>query len=289
MPESAVSFDPRPPAKPAPSADGKSKNIHQQSDDPSPQLPVADDDVYCRRNSHLPIRPDPKSPPPLAQRGDYFANAPQLSSPKLWLHYLAPQAQYVGAQVLGKISYHILVEIKTVDLINSTVLGFLLIRGLITDQDMVTCFTGEIINNPWARAGGQPLQQYSFVAENPQWGLFFANDMEHWKHLIPEVAGGSDADVAERLQHLFAGDGYGSDVVFMRWKEQFLVPDLRLKLIAGALFDGFYYVSLSLGGDGRPPGTITGMYFSNKTLEKFQTLRLKYAGGGNDRQSYEFV
>jgi len=43
--------------------------------------------------------------------------------------------------------------------------------------------------------------------------------------------------------------------VFMRWKEQFLVPDHRVKHIAGASFAGFYYICYS-----KRENTIEGFY-----------------------------
>ena len=41
----------------------------------------------------------------------------------------------------------------------------------------------------------------------------------------------------------------------MRWKEQFLVPDHRVKHIAGASFAGFYYICYS-----KRENTIEGFY-----------------------------
>lgn len=228
------------------------------------------------------------------QTGDYFAHVSAPSSAlDLWGRYLLPQAKYIGNQRLGTSLYNVFVEFKTVDLANSCVTGFLRIRGLISDQDMITCFKGEIINNPLARLAGLLLEhQYSFVTENPQWGSFFDNDIEHWKyHMLDpcqETHGHhTDAEVVERLRRIGAGDDLGHNVIYMRWKEQFLVPDSRVPLLLGATFDGFYYVALNLGGDGRTAGSVLGLYY-HKALEKFQTLTLKYAGGGDD-QLFEFV
>jgi len=54
----------------------------------------------------------------------------------------------------------------------------------------------------------------------------------------------------------------GEDVMFMRWKEHFLVPDHRVEGIAGASFAGFYYICFN-----KSTGGIEGYYF-HKTSEK---------------------
>lgn len=47
-----------------------------------------------------------------------------------------------------------------------------------------------------------------------------------------------------------------SNYIFMRWKEEFLVSDHKIKKIDGACFDGFYYCCLN-----RLTGSIEGLYF----------------------------
>jgi hypothetical protein len=46
------------------------------------------------------------------------------------------------------------------------------------------------------------------------------------------------------------------DVVFMRWKEHFLVPDHRVEGITGASFAGFYYICYN-----KRTGDINGYYY----------------------------
>ena len=46
----------------------------------------------------------------------------------------------------------------------------------------------------------------------------------------------------------------------MRWKENFLVPDHRVREITGASFEGFYYICFN-----QVAGTISGIYFHAKS------------------------
>lgn len=54
-----------------------------------------------------------------------------------------------------------------------------------------------------------------------------------------------DLTVSEEVLHKHG-------VVFMRWKERFLVPDHKVKDINGASFAGFYYVCVEFGSGGAP-------------------------------------
>lgn len=48
----------------------------------------------------------------------------------------------------------------------------------------------------------------------------------------------------------------GTDFVFMRWKEHFLVPDHTIKDINGASFAGFYYICFQ-----KSAASIEGYYY----------------------------
>lgn len=48
----------------------------------------------------------------------------------------------------------------------------------------------------------------------------------------------------------------GTDFVFMRWKEHFLVPDHTIKDINGASFAGFYYICFQ-----KSAASIEGFYY----------------------------
>lgn len=46
----------------------------------------------------------------------------------------------------------------------------------------------------------------------------------------------------------------------MRWKEQFLVEDHRVRQLHGASFDGFYYICLN-----QITGSIQGIYYHQRS------------------------
>ena len=68
----------------------------------------------------------------------------------------------------------------------------------------------------------------------------------------------------------------------MRWKEQFLVPDHRVRSISGASFSGFYYICLN-----KRTGVIDGLYFHSSS-EWFQALRLEHVPA-RSFGAYEFA
>ncbi len=251
--------------------------------------------------------------------------------------YLQPNSLFIGEQQSGKASFHIKVEFKTVDLFNSMITGFLQINGL-TDKDseITTYFKGEIINNPLnhfilrnnniegdsdvgVNSFENPsIQKYSFVTENKQWGSFAKNDYEHWKKLTQSTTFLSDEELIKRLEKVQRGE-QDDQYIYMRWKEEFLLPDSRIKQITGASFEGFYYIVLNIGGggnnnngrfgkgrslstsssasssssssslcDGLLPGGISGLYY-HKSSEKFQSLSLRHVDDKVDVGTFDFV
>lgn len=228
--------------------------------------------------------------------------------PRLLNKYLRANARYTGEQQSGKSRYTIKVNFKTVDLINSVVTGFLQISGLTEHHpEITTCFNGEIINNPLNKFNWEcptkRLQQdvriknYSFVTENKQWGSFLKNDLEHWKKLT-NSSHLNETQLKQRLASIQNGVA-DNQFVYMRWKEEFLLPDSRVKQINGASFEGFYYIVLNMGGFETPsspstfssainPGTIGGLYY-HKSSEKFQSLNLRYVEDHGVSNTFEFT
>ncbi|KAK6205569.1 vacuolar import/degradation protein Vid24, partial [Scheffersomyces amazonensis] len=203
--------------------------------------------------------------------------------------YLRPNAQYIGEQQSGKSRFHIKVEFKTVDLINSIVTGFLQISGLTENHsEIITCFKDHNNHNE------QIIRKYSFITENKQWGSYIKNDFEHWKKLS-NMSDLSDEELQQRLIRIQNGEE-DNEFIYMRWKEEFLLPDSRVKQISGASFDGFYYIVLNIGqtssiGENNPnmiPGSISGLYY-HKSSEKFQSLSLRYVDDRGISGSFEFV
>lgn len=107
--------------------------------------------------------------------------------------------------------------------------------------------------------------------------------------------------------------------IYMRWKEEFLLPDSRVKQIPNASFEGFYYIVLNIG-DGRvmdqdnldmdmdmdtdidkqgnysktnsgtsgsKPGDINGLYY-HISSEKFQSLSLNHVDNHGVSSTFDF-
>lgn len=220
--------------------------------------------------------------------------------------YLRPNAKFVGQQHSGCARYDIKVELKSVDLVSAVVTGFFYISGLTDEHPLITtCFKGEIINNPMSQIGrdspvGNKVKKYSFITEEKNWSSFPKNDLDHWKKLTGSPPNYTEADLRRKLQQIQSGNDNPLHI-YMRWKEEFLLPDSRIKLLTGASFEGFYYIVLNLGsgstnssvkGNGvepeLAPGTMNGLYFYTQS-EKFQSLSLKYVEERGVAPSYTFA
>lgn len=68
------------------------------------------------------------------------------------------------------------------------------------------------------------------------------------------------------------------DVVFMRWKELFMVPDYRVEYVEGASFAGFYYICCK-----PKKGIIDGFYY-HRSNDAYQQLLLAYYPPGNSAE-----
>lgn len=229
--------------------------------------------------------------------------------PRFMNSYLRSNAVYVGEQQSGKSRFHIKVELKSIDLMNLVVTGFLQISGLTEDHsEIITCFKGEIINNPmntylWQdREKKSPndykVRNFSFITENKQWGSFIKNDFEHWKKLTGSSTL-SDEQFQQRLERILRGEE-DQQYLYMRWKEEFLLPDSRIKQILGASFEGFYYIVMNIGSEDHvnysapyvhsttiSPGSISGLYY-HKSSEKFQSLSLRYVEDRGVSNTFQF-
>ncbi|TPX31532.1 hypothetical protein SmJEL517_g05150 [Synchytrium microbalum] len=148
-------------------------------------------------------------------------------------------SRFVGEQKSGHNSYVVSVEIQHVDLRESSLCGYLNIKGLTQDwPDLCTFFDAEIIG-----------PKYSFLTR--KWDADEAIDRQHWMK-FPSFA---------PYNRIFNNDSFvydfeNEDVVFMRWKEHFLVPDHQVKSIQGASFAGYYYIAYV-----KSRNSITGFYY----------------------------
>lgn len=182
--------------------------------------------------------------------------------------FLRPGSKFSGMQKSERSRYDVEVEIKHVDLRESFLCGYLRIQGLTdTHPTLTTYFEGEIIG-----------PHYSFLTQHPQWGANDKIDISHWRkfdEFKPYARAAPRGGVQIR-------DVASKPDIFMRWKEQFLVPNHRVKTINGASFEGFYYICFS-----QVKGTIQGIYFHSKS-EKFQQLALKHVEDRGCFGSMEF-
>ncbi|KAF9435277.1 GID complex subunit 4, VID24 [Entomortierella beljakovae] len=194
-------------------------------------------------------------------------------------------SRFQGTQRSGDHSYDVRVDIKHVDLNESFLCGYLHIDGLTEEYpQLTTYFEAEIIG-----------PKHSFYTR--KWDADEMIDEEHWTQfdqfdcLANSVfyginPGDEEMEEDDQCSYHMNYDPHtyshvNQDVVFMRWKEHFLVPDHRVEGISGASFAGFYYICYN-----KKNGSISGYYYHNSS-EKFQQLLLDHVGNRTSA-SYEF-
>lgn len=160
---------------------------------------------------------------------------------------------FKGHQTSGKLSYAVTVELKHVDLAESSLCGYLHIEGLTPDHPrLTTFFDGELIGS-----------KHSFLTR--KWDVDESIDQQHWEKF----------PAFEPMKDTFNDDDFtydfkDQDFVFMRWKEHFLVPDHRIKTIQGASFAGFYYMCFNVATN-----SLSGFYFHHNS-EWWQQIKLDH-------------
>ncbi|PKI84088.1 hypothetical protein MVES_002101 [Malassezia vespertilionis] len=168
---------------------------------------------------------------------------------------LHPGAIFKGTQRNGMNSYQVQAEITNVDMCASTLGGYLKIRGLTKEwPELTTYFESEIVG-----------RDYTF--RTGKWNATESDDVKHWSRFpqfsaLSQRIGGLDA----QYDHL------AEPVLFMRWKEQFLVPDHRVRRVNGASFSGFYYMCIAFDTPRRTaapnPGNIDALQRRDSTLSE---------------------
>jgi len=164
---------------------------------------------------------------------------------------LYPGTKFCGYQTSGEKRYNVEVRIKEVDLSTSYLCGDLVIYGLTPQYpELATYFDAEIIGD-----------RYDF--RTGKWNSTFDVDLQHWRRFEP---------FAEIEKEYTAGkyvhDISSSDIIFMRWKERFIVPVQKANKLKGASFAGFYYICFN-----RSTGRIDGLYYHAQS-EMYQRLYL---------------
>jgi hypothetical protein len=119
-------------------------------------------------------------------------------------------------------------------------------KGLTANHPtLTTYFEGEIVGN-----------KYAFQTRHPEWGSNEKVDMQHWSKFHAWRPFAKQA----KKENFRLPNYTQKENVFMRWKEQFLVPDHTVRTISGASFEGFYYICFN-----QVAGNITGIYFHAKS------------------------
>ncbi|QLQ78877.1 hypothetical protein HG537_0B02250 [Torulaspora globosa] len=198
-------------------------------------------------------------------------------------NFLRPRMEFSGYQISGYKKYQIEVALKTVDLplnrcssLTPHLTGFLTICGLTNQHPEITTYF---------EAFAVTHKELGFLSsswpDNSSMSPYRADDqtdLEHWlnfpafKQLFLPALGDSPS-ARPTLNDVIEGDYDFGDYleqrfIFMRWKEKFLVPDAQVDGIAGASYDGFYYILHD-----QFTGNIQGFYY-HKDAEKFQQLEL---------------
>lgn len=148
------------------------------------------------------------------------------------------------------------VSIQSVDLARLSFTGYLEIKNLTESHPTIcTFFEAEICGAP----------SVPFVTR--KWSVSQEVDHMHWT-MFPSF---------DRFKDIYTDDRFWIEPfdkehthLFMRWKEQFLVPDHRVSQIPGASFSGFYYLAMN-----RQNGSIAGFYY-HESSEPFQRLSLQF-------------
>ena len=94
------------------------------------------------------------------------------------------------------------------------------------DPELTTYFDGEIIGS-----------RFGFLTSEPSWGATDEGDLAHWERFgspFRAVKG----ELCRPDLTLRGGERGERNVVFMRWKERFLMPDHKVTSVAGASFAG---------------------------------------------------
>ncbi|XP_052328157.1 uncharacterized protein LOC118396884 isoform X3 [Oncorhynchus keta] len=163
-------------------------------------------------------------------------------------------SKFRGHQKSKGNSYDVEVVLQHVTMEASYLCGYLKIKGLTEEYPtLTTFFAGEIIS-----------RKRPFLTR--KWDADEDVDRKHWGkfqafYQYAKTFNSDEFDYDELKN---------SDYIFMRWKEQFLVPDHTIKDISGASFAGFYYICFQ-----KSTATIEGYYY-HRSSEWYQSLNLTH-------------
>jgi hypothetical protein len=153
-----------------------------------------------------------------------------------------------------------------VDLSDSFLCGYLTIHNLTAEYpNLTTFFEAELIGPKTGFLTGK-------------WDATLEADQRHWEkfsyfatHCQPYLY----SPGSEPYRH------EEHDVVFMRWKEHFLVPDHHVESVSGASYAGFYYVAYD-----KKTRKCEGYYYHRESKD-YQKLELEFVQSKSS-PSFEF-
>ncbi|OMJ29677.1 Glucose-induced degradation protein 4-like protein [Smittium culicis] len=187
-------------------------------------------------------------------------------------HMLYSGSKFKGFQTSEFKSYPVSITLKYVDIMRGSLCGYFCINNLLNDNSsLMTYFETEIIGinnstfvtNKW---------DASVAVDAQHWGLF--DQFDKYKHMLTcqHSSGTPENSCTATTASVSANDFdfMSCDVVFMRVKELFLVPDHTISQINGASFAGFYYMCYDPADS-----CITGYYYHRES-EKFQKIVLNH-------------
>lgn len=212
--------------------------------------------------------PSAEAAEPVKPLPDFFSQShvtPKTTS------ILRPGAVFIGTQQSGRSTYEVRVELKYVDLDQSLVCGYINIKGLTESHpELVTYFEGEMVS-----------KDVSFYTQDKSWGATEDVDIQHWSRFTNWK---SQLPVKKILDKSYVHkDPLSHANLYMRWKEQFLVPDAKQDDLEGASFAGFYYMSFN-----QLTGDISGLYY-HRSSERFQQLELCHVPTQGVQQTFQFL
>ncbi|KAM4843346.1 glucose-induced degradation protein 4 homolog [Thomomys bottae] len=252
--QAAGGWSPPPPARarPAPPSPPSSAPARRRRRFLSPSPPA-----LAPGDPAMPVRTE--CPPPAGASAASAASLippPPINTqqPGVATSLLYSGSKFRGHQKSKGNSYDVEVVLQHVDTGNSYLCGYLKIKGLTEEYPtLTTFFEGEIIS-----------RKHPFLTR--KWDADEDVDRKHWGKFLAfyqyAKSFNSDDFDYEELKN--------GDYVFMRWKEQFLVPDHTIKDISGASFAGFYYICFQ-----KSAASIEGYYY-HRSSEWYQSLNLTH-------------
>ncbi len=183
-------------------------------------------------------------------------------------------ALFLGTQNAAEDSkqYPVEVSIKHVNVAEGFLCGYLTIRQLTAEYpNLTTFFEGEIVGGP-ALTFLTNKWDADYEADRRHWDLFpyFTRHCQPYleRNYADALAQGSDDGEEGDPETVF--HPWSHNVIFMRWKEHFLVPDHRIESVHGASYAGFYYIAYDV-----PSKTVSGFYYHRESRD-YQRLELHH-------------